>query len=758
MDEENKIIGMSGDEENTIPEENVTPEETQAEELENLAETFRAAYDETVAEAEAEEETEPADEPAYEAEPEVEKPAKKVKKPRSKAATVITTVILTILCIIFAVVAIALVGMKLFTGSINPENMQTTFISDTSTYDENMKEGAAAAALIGTEEETTAEDDSEDSEDTESTDYYSTALTAYKAAVSACTDDTWYCNRCKKKALSAAVTLILENENYQEAYSYLSSSIDLEDAENYSSEAVQSVLETAEQVSSAAGKAVTEVLAGGDVETVCKSYNLPDDVYDVFKGAVSSIADTFEDDKADAAIDGKNDILTAYYNAYTSLVDIGADSNELAENLCAALYENGCLYTAISFASVMSEDYEATSEGFAALEDAEDNIKETYSTLFETAVKAEEEGKTGAEALADDSNDESVKALVASVIDLCIEGIKAENERNLTEAADKYYSAISTAQMFEIEDATLIYRYLKATFDMGSIPTANSDAETLVTDSVKAAFTEEQTAGYEKMQQVFTALNTASEVFSSYYTNYYYYGTEIDMDALSEELDALITEESNNYDKAFVAYCKYYAALSTGDDDAVDEYLAAMKENAPDLPFVYGYFELSEYVEDGDMEKAVKLADELLEVNIADDYSIAVKALEKRLEKDYAGAVKIAENGIELLGADSATYCSKEAGVAYMLAGNYEKAYDNLYACYQNNLTLENADLMLILQYLAGDDSELADDLEAVAEEIEETYTSYSVTSLTDTLDILAGKKDAETVLTSGNGNLQNED
>ena len=729
------------------------------EELENLRSKFSQVYKETsegeggpaiqelAPKADAEENAKDAEE-AEENDVEIAVPAaeeKKAKKKKSKAKTVIVTVFMTIICLILLVIAVALVGSKLLCGSFNPQEAQTGFIESIGAFDDAVAAADAAAAKIGT-----ADDDGT---------LYETAVENYQSALDLCTDDTWFCNRKRVKTAENYVSLLYKNSGFGEAYSALISVMSDDEIAKSKNADVVTLRSAADKVSAAALRLPADVIAAvkadekfSDTSEITAGYGLDEAVLTDFTAAADALAAAYKSDIANASPDAKNEALSGYEAVLNDLNAIGADAQLFTENLCAALYDNGCVYSAISFSSVLGEEYEAKTDAYKEMMTKKEALADSYSEIFALAQTAAADGKTGAELLEKDDVDAAVKEVIASVIDLCAEGIKAKEEKNLTVAFDKYAAALSSCQMFGISDAGLIFEAMSTVFTAGSVPEAQSVAESFVTDDVKAKFTDEQTAGYEKMEQVFAALDSASEVFSSYYTNYYYYGTEIDVEALNEELDATITDESNDYDKAFVAYCKYYAASLSGDNDGMAEYIGQMKELAPDIPFVYSYFELSFLTSNEKFAEADALADKLLEINAADDYAISTKALARRMNKDYAAAAEIAANGIELVG-DSASNCMKEAGVAYMLAGDYEKAFDMLYDCYQANLTLENCDLLLILNYLAKD-STVAEELASAAEEVNATYENYQVTSFDDTLAILDGSKTAEEVLTSGTGTL----
>ena len=95
----------------------------------------------------------------------------------------------------------------------------------------------------------------------------------------------------------------------------------------------------------------------------------------------------------------------------------------------------------------------------------------------------------------------------------------------------------------------------------------------------------------------------------------------------------------------------------------------------------------------------------------------------------------------------------------YMLTGDLDSAFPYLKDMYNNAMSVETCDMLLIFNALyQGDDQEIKDELSALVKEIEQTYQSYNVTSLSDTTAIINGKKTLEDVFLSGTFALENDE
>ena len=122
-----------------------------------------------------------------------------------------------------------------------------------------------------------------------------------------------------------------------------------------------------------------------------------------------------------------------------------------------------------------------------------------------------------------------------------------------------------------------------------------------------------------------------------------------------------------------------------------------------------------------------------------------------------AGALELAVKGIELSGTE--TFCANEAAIDYMLNGDFESAFPYIKKMYQNSPSIESCDLLLIFDALYdGDDKGVKEELAALVDEIDKTYSSYGVSSLTDTLSIINGEKTLEDVFCAGTYSLENNE
>ena len=271
--------------------------------------------------------------------------------------------------------------------------------------------------------------------------------------------------------------------------------------------------------------------------------------------------------------------------------------------------------------------------------------------------------------------------------------------------------------------------------------------------------TDAEKAEAERMNNVIAALSATSEVFSPYYSEYYQYGTAIDVSALEAELKEMLDGIDGNeaYMEGFSNYCLYIAASSAGDSAASSKYLAAMERLMPDLPFIYGYSYISEYVEKGNFSKAYAYAQKLLEVNIADEFANSIIAFCARVDGDLDKAEAAALKGIELAGEASAD-CAHQLVITYMLKGDFEAAFSHLSSLFSSNQSLDVYDLVLIFNALYdGDNEDLKSTLAEMVSAVKQTYDYYSVASYAETTAIIEGTKTLEDVFMSGDYMLSAE-
>ena len=374
-----------------------------------------------------------------------------------------------------------------------------------------------------------------------------------------------------------------------------------------------------------------------------------------------------------------------------------------------------------------------------------DTLKTYEGSIYAAALKALEDGKTKEDDLSayvEANLSEKVLPALVSVVEYCLDAVIAEKENNLTKANTGYVSAAELCSAFGLTQPELTRKSIAILYKVGDIYSASTLATENLTKEELEQSDDEFKALYEEITLVYAAMDAANEAFYPYYYNYSSAGTAIDKTKAFADLDALIKEDSNKYDKAFVDYYKYLIEGFT-DNDAkkMNEYITAFADAMPDAKFIYGYGLIDNYIADKDYKNALALAKELLEVNIADDYCNMIVALELRKAGNLKEALETAVSCVENSG--EYVYSAREAAILYMLEGNLEKAYEYAAALYESSFTVESCELMYVLskEYLkTATDDELKEELEYNIEYIDYVYSSYAVSHTDATKALVAGE------------------
>lgn len=571
-------------------------------------------------------------------------------------------------------------------------------------------------------------------------------------------------------AVCSEAAVLYDDSGYSDAIADIAQYLSADQYKYLKCKTCKSIVKTAKSVTAAAEDALDKVLTADESTTgtaIAANYSFIDDAAsESFANAVDYLLTAYQKDTAAESLADSISAFTDYEQAVTTLGELGVANEEFANKLASVLYKNNCVYNALYIRKTyISEDSSVEkTDAYTEIEERTALIAETYSSFYKEAVEAKEAGRKGADIYTDEKFTDAENKYLALITDLIIEGLEAKEEKNLTLSADKFSGANAAAYMLGVSDASLIYNWLDILLTTGSIQYLQNYSEQLVTDEVKAAFSEEEKAGYDKIVAVLSALDTASNTFGSYYQNYYYYGS-LDYESCVADLDALITDDADKYLVTFVNYCKYVAGYYSGNSADCASFVKAMEESTPELITFYGYYAIQDSLNDSDTAGAAEMADRLLEINKADDYAIAIKAQVARMNKNYEEAVEIAQTGIELLG-DEAGNCSKEIGIDLMLQGDWAKAYKYIISYYNSYGTqsIDAMDLVTILNYLYdGEDEDIKSELADTAASIEETLAYYTAQGYTaghydDTNDILAGKTTFEKVMTTGAGVLTNSE
>jgi hypothetical protein len=593
---------------------------------------------------------------------------------------------------------------------------------------------------------------------------YEDKMEYFEQALTYCTDK----DSALQQAMAAAIheeiaAAVYKEEGFAAAYSYMTANMSEAQLESPSSGELRKLMKTVDEIKKLSLEAFNKIYENlGDADKVpaadvlANGLSIPEDVKETVEPMLSVIAEGYIMNKTADGVEKKLRAMNYYANAYSGFISLGADSRELAEKIVVDLYAKGYLIEAVSFASValdpnkedVNKDYIALKEEISAYE----KLGISVLAVAEEAVSSEKTAasdvlslvKTKAELT--DKQAEVITALVMYVI----EGINVEAEKNLTRAQTVYATLTSVLEAFGMDDINAHIKTATVIFESGNLNDASTLVSSYLTEEVMKDATEEQKAQRDRMDKVFKALAATSEVFSPYYSAYYQQGTEIDLAALKTDMDKLLTESSDSYMKGFVNYCLYIACVSSGKETEAKQYLNEMSSLMPDLPFIYGYSYIADYITDGNFNAAYNYALKLLEVNAADEYSNSVVSLYHRVKGDLAGAEEAALKGIELSGSDSSD-CAQQLAIVNLLKGDFETAFGYISAVYNANQSMEAFELVLIFNALyKGDNAELKASLNEMVSVVNQTYSYYGISSYPETKAIIDGTKTLEGVFMSG--------
>ena len=739
MNEENKIPGVAG-EENGVPAENTenspVNEESGAslnEELEALRETFQEKYDETVEEAasmpviqelEEGEDMEDTDEEGDEESNISSQEKTPGKKKKIGKIIAITIPVLLLVLVIGSLLAFVIASVT------NPN-----FSSFISTY-------AQATAA----------------------EKYEDKMQYFEQALTYCQDKDSAFQQAMAAAIHEEIALAVYNEEgYAAAYSYMVANMSKEQLEAPSLSELKKLVKTVNAVNKLSLEAFNKVYENlgdadkvPDADVLANGLAIPDGLDKDIAPLLSTIAEGYIMNRTADSVESKLRAMNYYANAYSGFSTLGADSRQLAEKLVVDLYSKGYLIEAVSFASValdpekedVNKDYIALREEIAAYE----KLGISVISVAEEAVASEKTAEKDVLALVKSKAEltDAQAEVVTALVMYAIEGVSVESEKNLTRAQTVYATLTSVLEAFGMDDIKAHLKTAAVIFDSGNLNDAATLVSAYLTDEAMKDATAEQKAQRDKMNEVFDALAATSEVFSPYYSAYYQQGTAIDFDALKTDMDKLLAENSGNYMEGFANYCLYIAAVSSEKEAEAKQHLSEMSELMPDLPFIYGYSYIADYITEGNFNAAYSYAQKLLGINVADEYANSVVALYYRVKGDLEGAEQAALKGIELSGSD-ASDCAQQLAIINMLKGDFETAFGYVSAVYNANQSMEAFELVLIFNALyKGDNADLKTSLNEMVSIVNQTYSYYGITSYAETKAVIDGTKTLEDVFMSG--------
>ena len=708
-----------------VPATEPVPDGALTEELENLRDTFQQKYDETVEETvagpviqELETHTVEVEEETEEAEIDAASVAKPAKKKMKKGVKALLIVVIILVVLVFGLL------ISYFVLSVSNPNFNSLVSS------------LASASSAQT---------------------YDEKKSAYESALSYCEGDSTSQKAMRDYIVDEILKAAYSEKGFGEAQDLMNQYLTEEQIAASSSKTVKmikNVIAAADEIADGSLDAVFAALAENaeaDVEAVAATFSIPSETRDTFISAFADELTAVGELKNGAGIASSTSAIESLRAAYNTFVAAGADKQDLAEKMAVSLYKNGYVFASLTIANALvGSEAEPVNQEFSALREDVGDLSDLSVSVYDLAEKAVAAKRTDYAAFAAENGDlsETKASLIGDLVAFCVEGITAERAHNYTLAASAFSSTLSVTNALQLKDDKLLFRAANAAVESGAFNLLQ-DYDGALTEEYTKKLSAEDAKQVERIHQIYNALNSASSVFSNYYMNYSYSGQPIDYAAACADLDALIKEDSNNYDRGFVAYCKYFAAVYTENKEDFRMYLDEMKKEMPDLKSVYGYYEIDASKEAGDYAAALAMAEEILAANAGDDYANATVAFVKRTQGDVKGALAAAVKGMELSGAES--FCSNEAAVDYMLTGDLESAFPYLKNMYNNARSIETCDMLLIFNALyQGDDQEIREELDALVKEIEQTYQSYNVTSMSDTTAIINGDKSLEDVFLNG--------
>lgn len=714
MSDENKVNGTEND-------------EALNEELENLRETFQQEWDKAKDESDhgpviqgldyAPDETEDGDEEEEEAAVLAPQEKEKPKKKHSKALIAIPVVILVLLVGILG----TYVGLTIKDPTLN------SYLS-------------AYANAINAET------------DEEKLEYYNEAL-----------DLAGEKKMFKRDILENIAVLTAKTSGYAEAIAFINENMDEDMQKKATSKEFRDLMqvnETINKVADGAYEAVAAAIAENpdaeslDYQQIAKDLGAREIIYSDVTSALRYIAEGIVSEETAAEEESFEGAVTNYIYAYQIFSSLGADAQDLLETTVLKLYNKGYGYeTSLLLDNYFTEEmlsspkHEAFTEmlnDFKAVSDANINIYALAESCIEESTRTEKEISNQINADISDT----AKAMIAGSVSEVMDGIGAWTEKNLTKAASSFASAIATAEALDLDLTDLGVALFNVTLRLGDTQGANSVAESYLAELVEdggeayAEFRE----NYEEFERLYNSQYTVNETFYPYYYAALYAGEEMNSEEIFADLDALLTASDDEYLTAFVNYYKYITlGFTDGDVNEMIGYLETVKEILPQHVFIYSHALEECYRIAGEYDKVLEIANELLSINIADDYSASALALNERIAGNLDKALQLALSGMDLSG--EYNYSAKEAAIIYLMQGDFENAYDIANTLQKENLTVDNAELLKVICTLYdGENAGLKTAAEESAAEIDALFSQYGIEYSENALALIEGTKTIEEV------------
>lgn len=579
-------------------------------------------------------------------------------------------------------------------------------------------------------------------------------LAAYEDVASLCEEDgapEWFAQTIYEEI----VVLKCKTEGYAAALQYMQKNMTEEMTSNAKSKEFKDFMKIGDTVNRVAENAfdkTAEALqtAGSpsemDFEALASDIGAHDLIKKDVASALTYIAEGMALEKIADTEELFMDAVTDYLRAAYLFSSLGADTDVMYENIAVNVYNAGYLYETIyiinnyldeeQLSSPKTDEFSSLLKDIDALKTLDIDVYSVALSCYENGTLADADIKNAIKANLPDS----VKGAIANIAKTIIEGIEGENEKNLTKAGNRYSQALTTLEAIELDAAPLAMRLISIYLQNGDTQSANSLKEAYITDELLENQSEEYRAMIDELTKLYSAQYTVNEAFLPFYSDAYYNGGQLDKEAVNAALDELLTDEADEYILAFVSYYKYLAEGFTDENtDIMLKHLLDFAEKMENYPVLYGISLAEVYRMSGDYEKAEEVAKEILEINIADDYSNSLIAFVNRINGNTDEALKAAEKGMAL--SDDSYYCPFEAIIDLILIEDYEKAFDYAKSIYDpSNPTRDICEYIKIIAALySGDNEELTDELESYAAEIDNLFETYGVPLSDNTQKIING-------------------
>ncbi|MCH5197599.1 MAG: hypothetical protein J1E34_01725 [Oscillospiraceae bacterium] len=580
---------------------------------------------------------------------------------------------------------------------------------------------------------------------------YSAALTAetdekkiaaYEDVISLCKEGTMP-GQFVQSLYEEVVVLKCKAEGYASALEYMQKNMTEDMITGAKSAEFKDFLKIGDSINAIAENAFSKTeealknagsLSETDFNAAAQALGTPELIKKEVVSALTSIAEGMALEQAADTEEQFMEAISDYFSAASQFSTLGADTDAMYENIAVKVYNAGYLYETTYIIDQYFKEEQLSNpktDAFVAVLGDIEALKASDIDIYAVTLACYENNTYSDDDLKNAINADLPDKLKLSLVNIgksIIEGIERENEKNLTKASLSYSEAISTLEALELEATELAKRLIRVYVLNGDTQSANSLKETYITAEVLESSDDEFKTFIDELTKLYNAQYAVNEVFYPFYSEAYYYGKDLNKEEINAALDKLVTDEADEYLLAFVSYYRYLTEGFTDENtDIMLKYLTEFAEKMGKYPVLYGISLAEVYRMSGDYEKAEEIAKEILEINIADDYSNSILAFVYRINNNVDEALKTAEKGVQLSG--ESYYCAAEALVDLILKGDFEKAFDYAKALYEENLTVDNCEYIKIIAALYdGSNTEIKAELDSYNTEIDELFENYGLT------------------------------